>query len=96
MIINDVRVSNQSQLQSGPSIHTDMYLEQQIFLSALAGNNPLRGVNIDEFGPSFPPMSDAYDLELRRTVHQVWRKMATPGRTRRLQEGVYAFGGGPR
>ncbi|KAI5306133.1 hypothetical protein KEM56_002113 [Ascosphaera pollenicola] len=82
-------------LNSAFSVGDLMIINDHIFLSGLAGNSPLRGINIDEFGPRFPPTSDAYDLELRRTVHQVWRKMTSPGRTRRLQEGVYAFGGGP-
>ncbi|KAI5290241.1 hypothetical protein KEM54_002113 [Ascosphaera aggregata] len=72
-----------------------MLINDHVFLGALSGNNPLRGTNLDEFGPRFPPMSDAYDLELRRIVHQVWRGMSSPNRTRRLHEGMYAFGGGP-
>ena len=31
-----------------------------------SGSNPLFGHNIDEFGPRFPDMSEAYNLELRK------------------------------
>ncbi|KAJ5166503.1 purine nucleoside phosphorylase [Penicillium canariense] len=66
-----------------------------IFLAGLAGVHPLRGPNLEEFGVRFPPLSDAYDLELRRQVHQVWKQVIPAQSTRRLHEGVYAFVGGP-
>ncbi|KAA8643179.1 purine-nucleoside phosphorylase [Aspergillus tanneri] len=69
-------------------------LNDHIFLAGLAGLHPLRGPNIDEFGPRFPPLSDAYDLELRRHVHKAWKALIPPG-GRKLHEGVYAFVGGP-
>ena len=58
--------------------------------------HPLRGPNAEDFGVRFPPLSDAYDLELRRSAHQAWRKAIPPDSKRRLHEGVYAFVGGPR
>ena len=70
-------------------------LNDHIFLAGLAGNHPLRGPNLDNFGVRFPPLSDAYDLELRRTTHVSWRKCSQAGSSRRLHEGVYAFVGGP-
>ncbi|KAL2830628.1 nucleoside phosphorylase domain-containing protein [Aspergillus pseudoustus] len=69
-------------------------LNDHIFLAGLAGTHPLRGPNDEEFGPRFPPLSDAYDLDLRRQVHQAW-KVIDPESKRRLHEGVYAFVGGP-
>ncbi|KAJ5092251.1 hypothetical protein NUU61_007121 [Penicillium alfredii] len=66
-----------------------------IFLAGLAGVHPLRGPNAEEFGVRFPPLSDAYDLDLRRQVHQAWKAVIPTGSTRRLHEGVYAFVGGP-
>ncbi|KAJ5921552.1 hypothetical protein N7466_009878 [Penicillium verhagenii] len=66
-----------------------------IFLAGLAGLHPLRGANIEEFGVRFPPLSDAYDLDLRRHVHQVWKEIIPSSNVRRLHEGVYAFVGGP-
>ncbi|KAF3403618.1 hypothetical protein F1880_009494 [Penicillium rolfsii] len=64
-------------------------------VSGLAGVHPLRGPNEEEFGARFPPLSDAYDLDLRRQVHQAWKQVIPAQSTRKLHEGVYAFVGGP-
>ena len=69
---------------------------QHMFLAGLAGIHPLRGPNIDQFGVRFPPLSDAYDIELRRFVHSAWQKVVPANSRRRLHEGVYAYVGGPR
>lgn len=71
-------------------------LNDHLFMAGLSGIHPLRGPNADEFGPRFPPLSDAYDLELRRTAHRAWKKTRGEGSKRRIHEGVYAFVGGPR
>ena len=66
-------------------------------MAGLAGIHPLRGPNADDFGVRFPAMSDAYDLDLRRRAHHLWKKLKyDAGSTRDLQEGTYAFVGGPR
>ncbi|KAJ5545356.1 hypothetical protein N7535_006255 [Penicillium sp. DV-2018c] len=70
-------------------------LNDHLFLAGLAGTHPLRGANEEEFGVRFPPLSDAYDLELRRHVHQAWKTVMSPESNRKLHEGVYAFVGGP-
>ncbi|KAL4912282.1 nucleoside phosphorylase domain-containing protein [Aspergillus aurantiobrunneus] len=70
-------------------------LNDHVFLAGLAGTHPLRGPNCEEFGPRFPPLSDAYDLDLRRQVHKAWIRVMDPISKRRLHEGVYAFVGGP-
>ncbi|KAL4899280.1 hypothetical protein BDW74DRAFT_163831 [Aspergillus multicolor] len=70
-------------------------LNDHIFLAGLTGTHPLRGPNCEEFGPRFPPLSDAYDLDLRRQVHEAWDKVMDPQSKRRLHEGVYAYVGGP-
>ncbi|KAL4944747.1 hypothetical protein BDV06DRAFT_220038 [Aspergillus oleicola] len=70
-------------------------LNDHLFLAGLAGIHPLRGLNCEEFGPRFPPLSDAYDLDLRRQVHEAWGKVIDATTKRRLHEGVYAFAGGP-
>jgi len=44
-------------------------LNGHLFLAGLVGNHPLRGPNLSDFGVRYPPLSDAYDLELRRTTH---------------------------
>lgn len=41
-----------------------MFLSDHIAMIAMTGNNPLRGPNLDEFGPRFPDMSQAYDRDL--------------------------------
>lgn len=56
----------------------------------LAGTNPLMGKNLDEFGPRFPDMSNAYDKELRRKVKAIAQNLNIP-----VQEGVYAWFSGP-
>ncbi|RAL08403.1 purine-nucleoside phosphorylase [Aspergillus homomorphus CBS 101889] len=69
-------------------------LNDHVFLPGLGGIHPLRGPNAEEFGPRFPPLSDAYDLDLRRQVHKAWATLDISG-NRSLHEGVYAFVGGP-
>jgi len=70
-------------------------LNDHIFLAGLAGVHPLRGPNIESFGVRFPPLSDAYDLELRLKAHIAWKTCQKSSRKRVLHEGVYAFVGGP-
>jgi len=69
---------------------------QHLNLPGLVGINALRGPNIEEFGVRFPPLSDAYDLDLRRRTHKAWKKLGLDERKRRIHEGVYAFVAGPR
>lgn len=70
---------------------------QHINFPGLAGANPLKGPNIDELGPRFLALSDAYDLDLRRTAHLAWKEVSKEGsKTMTLHEGVYAFVGGPK
>lgn len=57
--------------------------------------NPLLGPNDPDFGVRFPPLSDAYDLHLRRLAHASWKKLGLDKTSRRLHEGVYAFVSGP-
>jgi len=56
----------------------------------LAGKNPLRGKNLDAFGPRFPDMSDAFDPELREIAMQRAQRHSI-----RLQQGVYCWMNGP-
>lgn len=64
-------------------------------MAGLVGIHPLRGPNIEEFGVRFPPLSDAYDLDLRRRAHKAWVDLGLDKQERRLHEGVYAFVAGP-
>ncbi|EON66641.1 purine-nucleoside phosphorylase [Coniosporium apollinis CBS 100218] len=70
-------------------------LNDHLNLAGLVGNHPLLGPNIDDFGVRFPPLSDAYDLDLRRRAHLAWKKLGLDKQKRRLHEGVYAFVSGP-
>lgn len=67
-----------------------MLISDHLNLLGMAGLSPLRGPNLDEFGPRFPDMSQAYDPELRRLAHQVAAEKRTP-----LHEGVYVCLAGP-
>jgi purine-nucleoside phosphorylase len=56
----------------------------------LMGGNPLIGSNIDELGPRFPDMSEAYDPAMREITMR-----AAAERGIALREGVYAGLTGP-
>lgn len=56
----------------------------------MTGTNPLIGENLDEFGPRFPDMSDAYTAAYRDTARWVAEKLGLD-----LQEGVYLGCSGP-
>ncbi|KAH9873016.1 hypothetical protein J1614_005412 [Plenodomus biglobosus] len=70
-------------------------LNDHLFMAGLTGVHPLRGPNMDEFGVRFPPLSDAYDLDLRRRTHKAWKQLGLHQKERRLHEGIYAFVAGP-
>lgn len=55
-----------------------------------SGVSPLRGKNMDEFGPRFPDMTNLYDPELSTMI----RDLATAGKMN-INEGVYAYLQGP-
>ncbi|KAG0308697.1 hypothetical protein BGZ98_007168 [Dissophora globulifera] len=67
-------------------------IEDHINLPGMTGNNPLIGPNMAEFGPRFPPVSDAYCPRLRRLVYEAAKKLNIP---KFLHEGVYVFVSGP-
>lgn len=52
--------------------------------------NPLIGPNLDEFGPRFPDMTCAYDLELQELAMKIGRDMGL-----NLKKGVYFASTGP-
>ncbi|EAW08590.1 purine-nucleoside phosphorylase [Aspergillus clavatus NRRL 1] len=82
-------------LNSEYAVGDVVIINDHIFLAGLAGTHPLRGPNSEQFGPRFPALSDAYDLELRRYAHQAWGAVINKESKRRLHEGIYAFAGGP-
>jgi purine-nucleoside phosphorylase len=67
-----------------------MLISDHIALMAMAGLNPLRGPNLDELGPRFPDMSQAYDRELLMCARQVGEEHKVEYR-----EGVYICLAGP-
>ena len=67
-----------------------MLITDHLNLVGMTGLNPLIGPNLDEFGPRFPDMSQAYD----RRLCEVARKVAKENKVT-LREGVYAGLSGP-
>ena len=67
-----------------------MMLTDHLNLIGMAGPNPLRGPNLDEFGVRFPDMSRVYD----RDYHALARAAARDGGVT-LHEGVYVALAGP-
>ncbi len=67
-----------------------MLINDHITLMAMAGQNPLMGPNIDEFGERFPDMSQAYDKELLKLAHEAAREHQI-----KPYEGVYICLAGP-
>ncbi len=67
-----------------------MLITDHINMLGMAGLSPLRGPNLDEFGPRFPDMSQAYDRGLIRLARQVAAE-----RGLQLREGVYICLAGP-
>lgn len=69
-----------------------MCINDHINMPGLAGLHPLKGPNFDETGPRFLPLSDAYDLELRKLLFQKKQEL---GIARPVHEGVYTYVSGP-
>ncbi len=67
-----------------------MLILDHINLLGMAGLNPLRGPNLDDYGPRFPDMSQTYDRELIAMARKVAGEEGVP-----LDEGVYICLAGP-
>lgn len=67
-----------------------MLITDHLNLAGMAGLNPLIGPNLDEFGPRFPDMSQAYDRQLCEMARKVARENGLL-----LHEGVYVGLSGP-
>ena len=67
-----------------------MLITDNLNLAGMSGLNPLVGPNLDEFGPRFPDMSQAYDRQLCDLARKVARESNLL-----LREGVYAGLSGP-
>lgn len=67
-----------------------MLLTDHLNLIGMAGQNPLRGPNLEEFGPRFPDMSKVYDRDLIKLARQVAENNGIE-----LRNGVYVCLAGP-
>lgn len=67
-----------------------MIIRDHISLIGMAGLNPLRGPNLDELGPRFPSMNNAYDPQLRALAKRIALEAGIP-----THEGVYICLAGP-
>jgi purine-nucleoside phosphorylase len=67
-----------------------MLITDHLNLMGMTGANPLMGPNIDELGPRFPDMSQAYD----RKLMDIARKEASQNNIV-LREGIYCGLSGP-
>ncbi len=76
---------NQDYIPGNPMLITD-----HLNLLGMAGVNPLRGPNMEEFGTRFPDMSQAYDRELNDIARTVAKEQGLT-----LYEGVYVCLAGP-
>ena len=77
-------------------LHDDFYpgdimlIKDHLALLPMAGENPLRGPNLDEFGPRFPDMSAIYNPELIELAEDVANGLGL-----KLHQGVYVCLSGP-
>jgi purine-nucleoside phosphorylase len=67
-----------------------MLITDHINLLGMTGSNPLRGPNLDEFGPRFPDMGKVYDPEIGMIAKKVALEADIP-----LRKGVYVCVSGP-
>jgi purine-nucleoside phosphorylase len=67
-----------------------MLITDHINLLGMAGNSPLSGPNLDDLGPRFPDMSQAYDRQLMEVARQIANEQAI-----QLRQGVYICLAGP-
>jgi len=67
-----------------------MLITDNLNLMGMSGLNPLMGPNLDEIGPRFPDMSQAYDKELGASARKVAAEHDIT-----LREGVYCGLSGP-
>lgn len=67
-----------------------MLIEDHINFPGMAGNNALRGPNVDELGPRFPAANRVYTRRLRELAIEVGAAHALP-----MRRGVYCMLAGP-
>jgi len=67
-----------------------MLITDHINMPGLVGKSPLHGPNIEELGPRFPDMTQAYDPELLDLARKIAKEKNVP-----VHEGVYMGLSGP-
>ena len=67
-----------------------MLVEDHINIPAMAGMDPTRGEHVEDLGPRFTPLNQAYDLEFIQTFEQISNEEGIA-----LRRGVYAHLVGP-
>ncbi|KAH3668186.1 hypothetical protein OGAPHI_001940 [Ogataea philodendri] len=70
-----------------------MIISDHLNLPGVSGYHPLRGPNLDKFGPRFLPLSDAYDFDLRLEFVKQAKQVLKLSRT--IHEGTYCYVAGP-
>lgn len=73
-------------------VGTIMAIHDHISLPTLTSMNPLIGSNLSALGPRFPPLSNAYDLNLRLALYRAAEKLNL---AESLTSGTYAYVLGP-
>lgn len=79
-------------LNSSFKVGDIMLVKDHINIMGFAGNSPLQGPNDSRFGPRFPPMSKAYDVDIINTALELSKEM---GIEDDVKTGVYTCLGGP-
>ncbi|MEE9599917.1 MAG: purine-nucleoside phosphorylase, partial [Anaerolineales bacterium] len=85
LVTNAAGGVNQEFTPGNPMLITD-----HLNLLGMAGPNPLRGPNMEEFGTRFPDMSQAYDRDLIELTQRVAKELGIT-----LYEGIYVCLAGP-
>ncbi len=85
LVTNAAGGVNQDFTPGNPMLITD-----HLNLLGMAGPNPLRGPNMEEFGTRFPDMSQAYDRDLIKLTQRVAKELGIT-----LYEGIYVCLAGP-
>ncbi len=67
-----------------------MLITDHVNFPGLVGQSPMHGPNLDEFGPRFPDMTQAYDPELLELARKIANENDVP-----FHEGVYIGLSGP-
>ncbi|PWN50759.1 inosine guanosine and [Violaceomyces palustris] len=74
-------------------VGTIVALHDHLSLPSLTSMNPLIGHNLSALGPRFPPLSNAYDVDLRIRLFKAAQKIGLPSSA--MQQGTYAYVLGP-